>query len=203
MSLPSTPVTIAHRSDSSGTTANFTQFLTEAGGSAWTLGAGSVVNWPGASRGGNGNSGVAQIIKSTPGAVGYVDYADAKASSLVFAYFKNKDGQYVAPSVDAASAAASKATIKPDLTFSAIWAPGADSYPITAQSWVLVYQNPVEHEHYGDAQGVHRLPGRRRPEAAPGLGLRAAALQYRPAGPGGGKQNRQLGVSVVTREDSK
>jgi phosphate transport system substrate-binding protein len=140
VSLPSTPVTIAHRSDSSGTTANFTQFLTEAGGSAWTLGAGSVVNWPGASRGGNGNSGVAQIIKSTPGAVGYVDYADAKASSLVFGYIKNKDGQYVAPSVDAASAAASHATVKPDLTFSAIWAPGADSYPITAQSWVLVYQ---------------------------------------------------------------
>jgi phosphate transport system substrate-binding protein len=140
VSLPSTPVTIAHRSDSSGTTANFTQFLTEAGGSAWTLGAGSVVNWPATSRGGNGNSGVAQIIKATPGAVGYVDYADAKASSLVFAYIKNKDGQYVTPSVDAASAAASHATIKPDLTFSAIWASGADSYPITAQSWVLVYQ---------------------------------------------------------------
>jgi phosphate transport system substrate-binding protein len=140
VSLPSTPVTIAHRSDSSGTTANFTQFLVEAGGSAWTLGSSSVVNWPATSRGGSGNSGVAQIIKSTPGAVGYVDYADAKASGLVFAYIKNKDGQYVAPSVDAASAAASQATVKPDLTFSAIWAPGATSYPITAQSWVLVYQ---------------------------------------------------------------
>jgi phosphate transport system substrate-binding protein len=140
VSLPSTPITIAHRSDSSGTTANFSQFLVEAGGSAWTLGSSSVVNWPATSRGGSGNSGVAQIIKSTPGAVGYVDYADAKASSLVFAYIKNKDGKYVAPSVDAASAAASQATVKPDLTFSAIWAPGASSYPITAQSWVLVYQ---------------------------------------------------------------
>ena len=112
----------------------------DAGGSAWTLGAGSVVNWPATSRGGNGNSGVAQIVKSTSGAVGYVDYADAKASGLVFASIKNKDGQYVAPSVDSASAAASQATVKPDLTFSAIWAPGATSYPITGQSWVLVYQ---------------------------------------------------------------
>ncbi len=140
VNLPSTPITIAHRSDSSGTTANFTEFLTDAGGSAWTLGAGSVVNWPATSRGGNGNSGVAQIVKSTSGAVGYVDYADAKASGLVFASIKNKDGQYVAPSVDSASAAASQATVKPDLTFSAIWAPGATSYPITGQSWVLVYQ---------------------------------------------------------------
>ena len=83
---------------------------------------------------------MSQIIKSTPGAVGYVDYADAKASGLAFASIKNKDGQYVAPSTTSASAAASQATVKPDLTFSAIWAPGADSYPITAQSWVLVYQ---------------------------------------------------------------
>jgi phosphate transport system substrate-binding protein len=140
VSLPSTPITIAHRSDSSGTTANFTQFLVDAGGSAWTLGSSSVVNWPSTSRGGSGNSGVAQIIKSTPGAVGYVDYADAKASGLVFASIKNKDGDYVAPSVDSASAAASQASVKPDLTFSAIWAPGATSYPITAQSWVLVYK---------------------------------------------------------------
>ena len=140
VSLPSTPITIAHRSDSSGTTANFSQFLVEAGGSAWTLGSSSVINWPASSRGGSGNAGVSQIVKSTPGAIGYVDYADAKASGLVFASIKNKDGQYVAPSTTAASAAASQASVKPDLTFSAIWAPGATSYPITAQSWVLVYQ---------------------------------------------------------------
>jgi phosphate transport system substrate-binding protein len=140
VSLPSTPITIAHRSDSSGTTANFSQFLVDAGGSAWTLGTGSVINWPASSRGGSGNAGVSQIVKSTPGAIGYVDYADAKASGLVFASIKNKDGQYVAPSIAAASAAAGQASVKPDLTFSAIWAPGAASYPITAQSWVLVYQ---------------------------------------------------------------
>ncbi len=140
VTLPSTAITIAHRSDSSGTTANFSQFLVDAGGSAWTLGAGSVINWPATSRGGSGNAGVSQIIKSTPGAIGYVDYADAKASGLVFASIKNMAGDYVAPSVTAGSAAAGQASVKPDLTFSAIWAPGASSYPITAQSWVLVYQ---------------------------------------------------------------
>lgn len=140
VTLPSTPVTIAHRSDSSGTTQNFSQFLVDASGDGWTLGTSSVIAWPATSRGGSGNGGVAQIIKSTPGAVGYVDYADAKASGLVFASIKNQAGDYVAPSVASASAAASQVTVKPDLTFSAIWAPGATSYPITAQSWVLVYQ---------------------------------------------------------------
>jgi len=140
VSLPSTAITIARRSDSSGTTANFSKFLVEGAGSAWTLGTGSTIKWPATSRGGNGNSGVAQIVKSTPGAVGYVDYADAKASALTFASVKNQAGQYVTPSPASASAAASQVTVKPDLTFSAIWAPGAASYPITYQSWVLVYQ---------------------------------------------------------------
>ncbi len=140
VSLPSTPITIAHRSDSSGTTQNFSQFLVDATGDGWKLGTSSTINWPANSRGGNGNGGVASIIKSTPGAIGYVDYADAKASGLVFASVKNQAGKYVVPSVSGASAAAAQATIKPDLTFSAIWAPGASSYPITAQSWILVYQ---------------------------------------------------------------
>jgi phosphate transport system substrate-binding protein len=138
--LPSTAITIAHRSDSSGTTQNFSQFLVEGAPGVWKLGTSSTISWPAASRGGNGNGGVAQIVKSTPGAVGYVDYADAKASGLTYASIKNQAGDYVAPSVSAATAAADSATVKPDLTFSAIWAPGASSYPITAQSWVLVYQ---------------------------------------------------------------
>ena len=140
VTLPSTPITIAVRSDSSGTTQNFTQFLVDATGDGWTLGTSSTIKWPSTARAGNGNGGVASIIKSTPGAIGYVDYSDAKASGLVFASIKNKAGDYVAPSVAGASAAASQVTVKPNLTFSAIWAPGASSYPITAQSWVLVYQ---------------------------------------------------------------
>ena len=140
VTLPSTPITIAVRSDSSGTTQNFTQFLVDATGDGWTLGTSSTIKWPSTARAGNGNGGVASIIKSTPGAVGYVDYSDAKASGLTFASVKNKAGDYVAPSVDAASAAASQVTVASNLTFSSIWAPGATSYPITAQSWVLVYE---------------------------------------------------------------
>jgi phosphate transport system substrate-binding protein len=83
---------------------------------------------------------VAQIVKSTPGALGYVDFADAKAAGLTYASVKNKDGSYVAPSIQSATTAADNATINPDLTFSAIWAPGAGSYPITYQSWDLVFQ---------------------------------------------------------------
>src|SRR5215469_5053806 len=138
--LPNTTVVIARRSDSSGTTANFSQFLVDAAPGVWKLGTSSTISWPANSRGGNGNGGVAQIVKTTPGAVGYVDYSDAKASGLTFASVKNKDGSYVAPSVASATTAADNATVKPDLTFSGIWTPGAGSYPITYQSFVLVYQ---------------------------------------------------------------
>jgi phosphate transport system substrate-binding protein len=138
--LPSTPIVIARRSDSSGTTANFSEFLVEGAPGVWKLGSSSTIAWPANSRGGNGNGGVAQIVKTTPGAIGYVDYSDAKASGLVFASVKNKDGDYVAPSISSATTAADNATVMPNLTFSAIWTPGAGSYPITYQSWDLVYQ---------------------------------------------------------------
>src|SRR6476661_2171862 len=75
--LPSTKITIAHRSDSSGTTQNFTTYLQTAAGSVWKLGAGSTVTWPDGSQGGNGNPGVSSIVKATDGAIGYVDYSDA------------------------------------------------------------------------------------------------------------------------------
>jgi phosphate transport system substrate-binding protein len=140
VNLPSTTITIARRSDSSGTTANFSEFLVEGAQGVWKLGSDSTIKWPTTSRGGNGNGGVAQIVKTTQGAIGYVDYADAKASGLTFASVKNKEGNYVAPSTASATSAADNATIKPDLTFSAIWAGGADSYPVTYQSWDLVYQ---------------------------------------------------------------
>ncbi len=140
VTLPSTAVTIARRADSSGTTQNFSEFLVKSAPGVWKLGSSSSISWPAASRGGSGNGGVASIIKTTPGAIGYVDYADAKASGLVFASVKNQAGNYVAPSTTSASAAASQATVAPDLTFSAIWAPGAASYPITYQSFDLVFE---------------------------------------------------------------
>jgi phosphate transport system substrate-binding protein len=140
VNLPSTKITIARRSDSSGTTQNFSEFLVKGAPGVWTLGSSSTISWPSASVGGNGNGGVASIIKSTNGAIGYVDYADAKASGLTYASVENSAGSFVAPSVQSATEAANNATIMPNLTFSAIWASGAGSYPITYQSWVLVYQ---------------------------------------------------------------
>jgi phosphate transport system substrate-binding protein len=137
--LPSMPIIVARRSDSSGTTQNFTQFLVDSAPQVWKLGSGSMINWPADSRPGAGNDGVAAIIKRAPGAVGYVDFADAKADGLTYASIKNQAGRYVIPSSTSASAAASQVRIRPDLTFSAIWAAGAGSYPITYQSWVLVY----------------------------------------------------------------
>ncbi len=137
--LPSTAITIARRSDSSGTTANFSLFLMDST-KAWKLGSSSTINWPSSSRGGNGNGGVAQIVKSTPGAIGYVNYADAKASGLSFADVQNSSGKYIAPSTAAASAAAAGAKVASNLTFAAVWSGGATAYPITYQSWDLVYQ---------------------------------------------------------------
>jgi phosphate transport system substrate-binding protein len=138
--LPSTPITLAVRSDSSGTTANFSLFLMTAVPSVWTLGSSSTISWPKTARAGNGNGGVASIVKSTPGAIGYVDYADAKASGLTYASIKNSSGNYVAPSVSSATAAANTVTVASNLTFHAVWASGANAYPITYQSWVLVIQ---------------------------------------------------------------
>jgi phosphate transport system substrate-binding protein len=137
--LPATAITIVHRTDSSGTTQNFTQFLVDAAPQVWKLGSSSVINWPASSRAAAGSDGMASIVKKTPGAVGYVDLADAKAAGLIYASIRNRAGRYVVPSPTSASAAASQVGVRPDLTFSAIWASGVGSYPITYQSWALVY----------------------------------------------------------------
>jgi len=106
VSLPSSPITTAVRSDSSGTTQNFTLFLKDAVPSVWKLGSSSTIKFPSTARAGSGNSGVAQVVKSTSGAIGYVDYSTAKASGLSFASVKNSSGAYIAPSPSSASAAA-------------------------------------------------------------------------------------------------
>lgn len=141
VSLPDQPITIAVRSDSSGTTQNFSLFLEKGAPGVWTLGSSSTISWPSSARAGSGNGGVAQIIKSTPGAIGYVDYADAKASGLHFASVKNPDGKYITPTPATASKAADAVPVQPNLTFASAWAPGANAYPISYQSWVLVNQH--------------------------------------------------------------
>jgi phosphate transport system substrate-binding protein len=139
LNLPSTAITLAVRSDGSGTTANFSQYLVDAAGSGWTLGTGSTIKWPSTARAGDGGSGVAQIIKSTAGSIGYVDFSTASASSLSAASIKNSAGDYVAPSSTSAAAAATHVTPAANLTFLTVDEPGATSYPITYQSWDLVY----------------------------------------------------------------
>jgi phosphate transport system substrate-binding protein len=137
--LPNLPITVVHRSDSSGTTANFTAFLVAAGGTNWTLGTGKTINWAGNTVAGSGNSGVASAIKGKSGAIGYVDYSDAKAAGLVWASIKNQAGDYVNATLAGASAAASNATVNSNLTYNPIWAPGADSYPITSPTYIITY----------------------------------------------------------------
>lgn len=136
--LPSDKIVIVHRADGSGTTSAFTKYLTKAAGAAWTLGSGDTVNWPAGSQAGQKNGGVAQIIKDTKGAVGYVDFADANALELSFAKIKNKDGEFVEATLDGASAALAGATPAEDLTLDPLDAAGADSYPITAATYLLL-----------------------------------------------------------------
>ncbi|HEX7094332.1 MAG TPA: phosphate ABC transporter substrate-binding protein PstS [Acidimicrobiales bacterium] len=144
-SLPSSAITVVHRSDSSGTTGNFTKYLTLAAPATWKLGSDKTVSWPTGTQAGNGNGGVAQIVKSTNGAIGYVDYSDAKASGLTFASIKNRAGKYVAPTLDGASAAAAGATVAADLSYNPLDAPGDSAYPITSPTYVLVYKTQTDH----------------------------------------------------------
>jgi phosphate transport system substrate-binding protein len=140
VTLPSTAITTAVRSDSSGTTQNFTLYLQNAAPSVWKLGSSSTIKWPSTARAGAQNGGVASIVKSTAGAIGYVDYTDAISSGLKSASVLNKAGDYVAPTPAGASADAADATIASNLTFAAADASSAaTAYPVTYQSWDLAY----------------------------------------------------------------
>ena len=151
VTLPNTKIFVAHRSDGSGTTSNFTKFLLKAAPTTWTLGQGDTVNWPASTQGGNGNLGVAQLIgngtgtlKGTDGAIGYVDFSDAKASGLKFASIKNSAGNFVAPSLAGVSAALAETTPAADLSYDPINAAGATTYPIATPTWVIIYKNQTD-----------------------------------------------------------
>jgi phosphate transport system substrate-binding protein len=141
VSLPDTDITVCHRSDESGTTANFTLFLSDYS-KAWTDGPGvdKTVQWP-VGTGAKGNDGVAGCVKQTAGAVGYVEQAYALANSFTFADLKNKAGNFVAPTLESTSAAGDGLTVPDDLRFSAIDAPGDQAYPIASGTFLLVYQD--------------------------------------------------------------
>ncbi|HEX4344541.1 MAG TPA: phosphate ABC transporter substrate-binding protein PstS [Solirubrobacteraceae bacterium] len=142
VTLPSTTVAVCHRSDSSGTTKNFTQFLADYS-KAWASGPGvdKSVKWANGTTGAKGNDGVAACVKQTDGAVGYVEQAYALQNNFATASVKNKEGKFVAPTLPATSAAGVAAKPPADLRFSTIDAPGATTYPITAVTFLLVYQD--------------------------------------------------------------
>lgn len=144
VTLPATAIVVARRSDGSGTTENFTKYLDIASGGAWRLKSGSTVEWPGDTQAGNGNGGVAQIVKQTKGAIGYVDLSDARASGLEIAAVKNQAGAFVLPDAASVTAAGEGIEVKDDLLFSALDAKGPAAYPITAQSWCMAYLHPKD-----------------------------------------------------------
>jgi phosphate transport system substrate-binding protein len=141
MPLPAGDITVCHRSDESGTTKNFTAFLA-AYSKAWASGPGSdkSVKWP-TGTGAKGNDGEAACIKQNSGSIGYVEQAYALANNMTVSSVKNKSGNFVAPSLASASAAAQDLTIPDDLRFATIDAPAKDAYPITALTFLLVYQD--------------------------------------------------------------
>jgi phosphate transport system substrate-binding protein len=139
--LPSTPITVIHRSDSSGTSAGFTGFLA-AVDPEWAskVGSGKDVQWP-VGTGAKGNAGVAGAVEQTTGAIGYVEQAYALQHKFTYADVKNKAGNYVAPSLASTSAAAEGVTLPANLGF-AIKNPSApQAYPITSQTFVVVFKD--------------------------------------------------------------
>src|SRR5439155_9720178 len=127
VTLPGIPIVVARRADGSGTTENFTRFLSRAS-TQWTLGTGATVEWPADTQAGNGNTGVASIVKGTTGAIGYVDLSDARAIGLALALVRNKAGRFVAPTLEGASAALAGVTVNSDLTYDPINADGDAAY---------------------------------------------------------------------------
>jgi phosphate transport system substrate-binding protein len=141
INFPDLPVTIAYRSDGSGTTAVMTEYLS-AVSPAWKAkaGQGKSVKWP-VGVGGKGNAGVAGVIKQNPGTLGYVELVFAVSNDLPVAAIKNAAGQFVKPSVAAVTAAARakvKDIIAADFKLSIINASGKEAYPVSSMTWILV-----------------------------------------------------------------
>jgi phosphate transport system substrate-binding protein len=142
--LPATNITVVHRSDSSGTTKGFTDFLSRYS-DEWKNGPGvdKDIKWP-TGTGGKGNEGVAAAVKQTEGAIGYVEQAYALQNGFTFADVKNKSGQYVAPTLESTSAAGEGIDIPADLRINVIDSPNPKAYPVTSQTFAITYQDPCK-----------------------------------------------------------
>ncbi|MFO1519990.1 MAG: phosphate ABC transporter substrate-binding protein PstS [bacterium] len=142
VNLPDLPVAVVHRSDGSGTTYIFTDYLAKVSGDFyWKVGRGKSVNWP-AGIGGKGNEGVTGQVKQTPGAVGYVEYAYAVQNKLTYASLKNKAGKFVEPNPASTTAAitALKGELQKNVGASITDAPGEGSYPISGLTYLILYK---------------------------------------------------------------
>jgi phosphate transport system substrate-binding protein len=139
--LPSDAITVVHRSDESGTTKGFTTFLS-AYSKEWesTVGADKTVKWP-TGTGAKGNDGVAAAVKQQKGSVGYVEEAYALQNNFTTAAVKNKSGSFVEPTLDSTTAAGEGVKVPKDLGLSIIDSPNAKAYPISSQTFVIVYQD--------------------------------------------------------------
>jgi phosphate transport system substrate-binding protein len=139
LTLPPAPITVVHRSDGSGTTYIFSNYLS-AVSPAWAakVGTGKTLNWP-VGEGAEGNGSVASTVNITPFSIGYIEQAYSIGLTLPFAAIRNQAGNYVTPSAQTVAAdAAQKPAITP-ADFSIVNQPGPDSYPISGYSWTLVY----------------------------------------------------------------
>ena len=154
LKLPGSQITVVHRSDGSGTTYNFTHYLGQVS-PAWkgSIGEGTTVNWPGGV-GGKGNEGVAAYVKQIPGSLGYVEYAYVIQNKMTYAVMQNKAGKFVAPNAASFQAAAATADWSHATDFDLVMtnAPGANAYPITATTFVLMYKRPKNAASSGSAK---------------------------------------------------
>ncbi|MGO9606816.1 MAG: phosphate ABC transporter substrate-binding protein PstS [Candidatus Binataceae bacterium] len=146
--LPATDIVVCHRSDGSGTTYIFSDYLSKVS-PAWSSGVGKATSlkWP-VGLGGKGNEGVTALVQQTPGAVGYVELIYALTNHIPFADLKNHDGNWVTASLQGVTAAAASVAnnMPADFRVSITDAPGADSYPISSFTYLLVYQQQSNHE---------------------------------------------------------
>jgi phosphate transport system substrate-binding protein len=144
VSLPATDIAVVHRSDGSGTTYIFVDYLSKVSPAFKSkVGVNTSVNWP-AGVGGKGNEGVAGLVSQTPGAVGYVELIYALQTKISFASVQNAAGEFVKASPEAVTKAAASATIPADFRVSITNASGAGAYPISSFTWLLLFQNPTD-----------------------------------------------------------
>ena len=146
--LPDQAITVVHRADGSGTTFNFTDYLS-AISKDWAdkVGKGAAVKWPAASSvGGKGNEGVAANVNRVKGAIGYVEYAYVKKNNMNFLQLQNADGKFVSPDdlTFAAAAAGADWFSVPGMGVSMVNAKGATSWPISTASFILMYKEPTD-----------------------------------------------------------